>query len=133
MKDVFIAQPCPKKWDNMTPIDGSTKRHCQDCNINLVDFSTYTNEEIIHYLNTHTHEKTCAKVGENVISQMSFKEKVRSEYTMITQHFKGIRKFAMLSLLILSLGLTSCYKHHVCGTYVKENIKKPTPSNSTKS
>jgi hypothetical protein len=48
MATVSVPQPCPASWADMTPAPGG--RHCAACNKVVVDFSAFSEAEVLHYL-----------------------------------------------------------------------------------
>lgn len=55
---LVIDDPCPMLWSKMDAVPGG--RHCGSCNKVVVDFTQYTQEEIIDYFKKH---------GQNVCGQ----------------------------------------------------------------
>lgn len=55
-----IPEPCHEDWDKMTPIEQG--RHCQSCNKTVIDFSIYTDKQLIEFF---------TKVKDNVCGQLS--------------------------------------------------------------
>jgi hypothetical protein len=43
-----VPKPCTQAWDDMTP--NTTGRHCDNCNSSVIDFSKFTDKEIIEVL-----------------------------------------------------------------------------------
>jgi hypothetical protein len=44
---INVAQPCKQDWDKMTPTEQG--RHCASCNKTVIDFSNYTDKELIEF------------------------------------------------------------------------------------
>ncbi|HTB06617.1 MAG TPA: hypothetical protein VK806_06640 [Bacteroidia bacterium] len=55
-----IDKPCSENWDNMTPNEGG--RHCANCNKAVVDFSNYTDRELLDFL-SKTKENICGRLS----------------------------------------------------------------------
>jgi hypothetical protein len=55
---ISIPQPCHEGWQNMLPAEKG--RFCQTCQKCVIDFSEYTDTEIIKYLTQNTG-KTCGR------------------------------------------------------------------------
>src|ERR1700729_3791878 len=47
--NITMPQPCNKReWDNMTPnVKG---RHCDNCNYTVIDFTNFTDRELVDFL-----------------------------------------------------------------------------------
>ncbi|HTB08113.1 MAG TPA: hypothetical protein VK806_14275 [Bacteroidia bacterium] len=48
-----IPKPCTEGWDNMTPNERG--RHCQSCNKTVVDFSTFTDKQLVEFFSKIAH------------------------------------------------------------------------------
>ncbi|HWY97832.1 MAG TPA: hypothetical protein VNY36_01995 [Bacteroidia bacterium] len=55
-----IPTPCHENWDNMSPNEKG--RHCQSCNKTVVDFSQYTDKQLIDFF---------LKVKDNICGRIS--------------------------------------------------------------
>lgn len=53
-----IPEPCHEDWSTMTPAEKG--RHCQSCNKTVVDFTRWSNQEIMNHFN-NTSEKQCGR------------------------------------------------------------------------
>src|SRR6185312_17144105 len=52
MKKIFkiaIPKPCQENWENMTPNEKG--RHCANCNKTVIDFSLFTDKQLIEFFN----------------------------------------------------------------------------------
>jgi hypothetical protein len=49
--NITVPKPCHEKWSKMTP-DGSG-RYCSSCNKTVVDFSNFTDKELVEYILKH--------------------------------------------------------------------------------
>ena len=54
-----IPEPCHQSWDNMTPTEQG--RFCNACAKEVIDFSMMTDNEVLNYFNTLTHDKVCGR------------------------------------------------------------------------
>jgi hypothetical protein len=57
---INIPNPCPEKWENMSPVSGGS--FCGKCSKTVFDFSNSPNEEIIAFLSAQNGEKVCGKI-----------------------------------------------------------------------
>ncbi len=59
-KPVFqinIASPCMEAWSDMTPVEGG--RFCDSCTKKVIDFSTWTDNEIVQYV--RNNQSACGR------------------------------------------------------------------------
>ena len=49
-------------WKDLDKIQDSKNRHCSECQIDIIDFTQMSNDEIIAYLSKRKAEKVCAKM-----------------------------------------------------------------------
>ena len=54
-----IPEPCHENWQHMTPTQQG--RFCNACAKEVVDFSTMTDVQVLHYFSNMTHEKVCGR------------------------------------------------------------------------
>ncbi|TWW01773.1 hypothetical protein [Chitinophaga pinensis] len=52
-----IASPCSESWNEMIPVEGG--RFCDNCTKTIVDFSTWTDKEIVQYV--RNNQSTCGR------------------------------------------------------------------------
>ena len=45
---ISIPKPCHEDWNKMTPVEKG--KHCAVCNKNVIDFTNYSNEQLIKHL-----------------------------------------------------------------------------------
>lgn len=62
---VSIPNPCHENWDNMHPTQNG--KHCQSCAKNVIDFTSFTQEEILKYLKNNP--KACGRFYKHQISR----------------------------------------------------------------
>jgi hypothetical protein len=55
-----IQKPCKQEWDGMTP--NTTGRYCDSCNKTVVDFSNFTDKELVDFFKNATGE-ICGRVS----------------------------------------------------------------------
>ena len=56
---IRIPKPCHEDWNAMTPNEQG--RHCDSCCKTVVDFTTWSNEDILRYLTKHSAAKVCGR------------------------------------------------------------------------
>lgn len=57
---INIPQPCQEDWSKMTPQEQG--RFCDSCQKCVVDFTSYSDEELYKYLQQHKNEQVCGRV-----------------------------------------------------------------------
>ncbi len=49
---INVPSPCHENWDKMTPAEKG--RHCSSCNKTVIDFSAYTDRELVEFISKNT-------------------------------------------------------------------------------
>ena len=62
---VSIPNPCHEKWEQMSPTQNG--KHCQSCAKNVIDFTSFTQEEIEQFLKNNPH--ACGRFYKHQISR----------------------------------------------------------------
>ena len=62
---VSIPNPCHEKWEQMSP--NQNGKHCQSCAKNVIDFTSFTQEEIEQFLKNNPH--ACGRFYKHQISR----------------------------------------------------------------
>ena len=57
---ISIPKPCQEDWTKMTPVDGTTARHCDSCTKNVVDFTGFSDARMHAYVKEHG-ANTCGR------------------------------------------------------------------------
>ena len=98
------------KWKELDKIQSSKNRHCNECSIDIIDFTQMSNEEIIGYLSERKAEKVCAKMySANDLSRLSkFQEKLLNWHEYIKSnvtntYFKSVST-SLVGLMLFSTG-----------------------------
>ena len=50
--NISMPKPCTEDWDKMIP--NELGRHCTSCNKTVIDFSLFTNKQLIEFFEKHT-------------------------------------------------------------------------------
>lgn len=111
-KRVSIQEPCPMKWRELDKIQNSKNRHCNECSIDIINFTQMSNEEIIKYLSKRKNEKICAKMYS--MDKFSKFSKVQNKALNWHENIKsnlrnGFFKSVVLAIVGLLVILTGCY------------------------
>ncbi|WP_199158823.1 peptidase associated/transthyretin-like domain-containing protein [Pedobacter nototheniae] len=67
--NISIAEPCSQNWEQMEKREGHN--FCEACSKCVVDFSTYTNAEIIKTLSESSSE-VCGRLSQKQLNQLSY-------------------------------------------------------------
>ena len=54
-----VPTPCPESWSHMTPTTAG--RHCAACQTVVVDFTGFSDAELLAYLSRHANQATCGR------------------------------------------------------------------------
>ena len=69
MKKITIAEPCHEKWNDFTPTQRGA--FCGKCQINVIDFSTKTNDEIKDVLVQNSGKHMCGRFAKNQLDDFN--------------------------------------------------------------
>jgi hypothetical protein len=119
---ISIPTPCHESWENMLPADKG--RFCNSCEQVVVDFSTMTSQEILHYFHTHRNEKVCGQFRSSQLKN----EYVWAKPTPMIAWYK--QAAAVLLFTIMSSGFSACYAQQTMGKPViksEQTVEKNTP------
>lgn len=107
---VRIPEPCHMTWKEMDKIENSTNRHCNECSVDLIDFTAMSDDEMIAYLSTRKTEKVCVRMyAADALSDAS-----RTQQTLLHWHKKikssHINRHIKAAVLVVlgSVLLTAC-------------------------
>lgn len=112
-QSVTIKKPCHMKWKELDQIENSKNRHCNECSLDIIDFSQMSNEEIIEYLSVRKKEKVCAKMySADKRSKLSkIQKRVLSWHENIKSNNRNnLFKPVVLALVGLMIIATGCVK-----------------------
>jgi len=60
---IQIPTPCREDWDAMETVEKG--RFCSSCQKTVVDFSRFSNSELLHYFNENQGQKVCGRLRED--------------------------------------------------------------------
>jgi len=108
---VTIENPCHIKWGELTKLQNSSDRHCQECSLNIKDFTKMNNEEIIRYLASNKEEKICCAM--KIIDKNTILPKVSNRFSnWYKKNNSSLVESFLKSLFLFCLGAslfnTSC-------------------------
>jgi hypothetical protein len=69
INEVTIAEPCLQNWEEMEKGDGFN--FCNACSKNVIDFSGYTNAEIINVL-ANSGSSVCGRLSHSQLNQLNY-------------------------------------------------------------
>ncbi|WP_157255509.1 hypothetical protein [Pedobacter sp. Leaf216] len=69
INEVTIAEPCLQNWDEMEK--GAGFNFCTACSKNVIDFSGYTNAEIIGVL-SNSGSSVCGRLSQTQLNQLNY-------------------------------------------------------------
>lgn len=99
---INIKEPCHEKWDEFSPTEQGA--FCSKCQIDVVDFSVKTNQEVLQFFKTHAGQKMCGRFKQTQINDFNieFYEWEQQSH----QTFQA--KFALTLIIVFGLTLFSC-------------------------
>ena len=103
---IDIPKPCSENWGTMTPTENG--RHCNACNKTIIDFSAYTNKEILNKLK---NGPTCGRFHPSQLNR---------DFEVSTSKKARFGLAWALALFIPSIGLSQNTK--VANTMVQNSI-----------
>jgi hypothetical protein len=113
---ITIPQPCSQNWEEMEKQD--RKRFCKSCQKSVIDFSGYSNTEIIRMLSTSTNS-ICGRLTNRQLEQLNY-------HLMVLPAQRNWMKYLGVLAIGTSIFMQSCDK--VETTVPIENTDKKTTS-----
>lgn len=107
---ISIENPCHMSWKNLDKIQNSKNRHCNECSIDIKDFTQLSNDEIIEYLSERKKEKVCAtmysvneltKLTKVQTKVLNWHENIKTNIK--NRHFKSV-VLVLVGLMIFAVG-----------------------------
>ncbi|HXP51786.1 MAG TPA: hypothetical protein VN922_17650 [Bacteroidia bacterium] len=99
-----IPEPCTENWENMTPNERG--RHCASCNKTVIDFSLFTDKQLIEFFATVT-DNVCGRIP-------SFQLQRQLVYTEPQNHF--------LHKLLFGVAITAGFAYSANANYNPNQI-----------
>lgn len=103
MKKIVIPNPCAEDWSQMSPTEKGA--FCNKCNLEVIDFTKKTPEEIRETLNLAMGKKVCGHIGKTQL------ELANSEFHLWENQSPQIlrSKFLYACLIVFGMSLfTGC-------------------------
>src|SRR5690606_34654257 len=75
---ISIPRPCTQDWNKMTPQQQG--RFCDSCQKCVVDFTGFTDEQLIKYINQNKSQQLCGRFSNTQLNRKIFKPQSRREY-----------------------------------------------------
>ena len=96
---ISIPTPCHEDWSKMSPQEQG--RFCNSCQKCVVDFTGFTDEQLIHYLATHAEKNLCGRFNDTQLNRKIFTPPSRRYY------FQWIMNLAIVMFLTNLLGINA--------------------------
>ena len=110
-RKVRINNPCPMTWKEMDKIDNSTSRYCNECSVDLVDFTSMSDDEMVAHLSTRKTEKLCVRMyAADALADASRSQKFflngykKIKSSQINRHLKAAILVVFSSVLLTACG-----------------------------
>jgi hypothetical protein len=98
MKKIVIPNPCAEDWNQMTPTEKGA--FCKKCNLEVIDFTKKTPEEIRETLNLAMGKKVCGHIGKTQL------ELANSEFQYWENQSPQILRSKFLYACVLVFGMS---------------------------
>lgn len=100
-----IPEPCQKDWNTMTPnIQGA---FCISCQKNVIDFTLFSDYEILHFLKNNLHIETCGRIEVKQLERVNLQIDENILYTNISLW----KKYLAIILICFGFMITGCNKN----------------------
>jgi len=98
-------------WKEMDKIDNSTSRYCNECSVDLVDFTSMSDDEMVAHLSTRRTEKVCVRMyAADALANPSRSQKFflngykKIKSSQINRHLKAAILVVFSSVLLTACG-----------------------------
>lgn len=98
---IAIPEPCHENWGAMTPNEQG--RFCGSCQKTVVDFTSFSAEDIQLYFTKHYGQKVCGRFKKQQLNPID----IQIPSTIFSQ-MSASRKFALALFLVFGTTLFSC-------------------------
>ena len=75
---ISVPQPCSEDWNKMTPHEQG--RFCDSCQKCVVDFTKYSDEQLLNFFTQKNAKNTCGRFREDQLDRKIFVPPTRSKY-----------------------------------------------------
>ena len=75
---ISVPQPCSEDWNKMTPQEQG--RFCDACQKCVVDFTKYSDEQLLNFFTQKNAKNTCGRFREDQLDRKIFVPPTRSKY-----------------------------------------------------
>lgn len=75
---ISIPQPCSEDWNEMTPQEQG--RFCDSCQKCVVDFTGYSDKELLFYFNTYSTKNLCGRFSHTQLNRKIFIPPTKKKY-----------------------------------------------------
>lgn len=107
--EITIAEPCTQNWDEMEK--GSGFNFCAACSKNVIDFSGYTNAQIIQTL-ASASSNVCGRLSQSQLNQLNY------HLTLVPATNRNWMKY----LGVLAIG-ASILTHSAAAATIKKSVE----------
>ena len=126
MKSSFqfeVKEPCLQNWDHMIPNEYG--RFCSSCQLNVIDFTNNTPEEISNYLKENNGKQICGH-----IKRIDVKPQNKIDLFIFKLNSNGLKYISMLIFGILII--TGCRSRKSTTSHVNGRILSDKNTNHKK-
>jgi hypothetical protein len=107
---IRIKEPCHMTWNEMDKIANSTNRFCNECSVELVDFTSMCDDEMIAYLSVRKTEKVCCKMyaGDALTEASKSQRTILGWYKKVNSSFINRHLKAFILAIFGTVMITAC-------------------------
>jgi hypothetical protein len=110
-----IPKPCNEDWNKMNPTQQGA--FCGSCQKEVVDFTSMTDEQVLHFLSQHAGKKLC---GRATITQVNRLKIVINE-NVLYSNIRTWKKYLAILLICFCSAFVSCTNENTVGKLKVEN------------
>lgn len=120
--EIQIAEPCHENWDIMSLAEKG--RFCDVCSKVVVDFTSYSDAQLIEYFSKRKDRKSERLCGRFKAENVVVPQKIEVHETTYYQLKTGIERFLWLLLVSLGFVVVSCTDNAPKGKIDQPHTKK---------
>lgn len=118
---LYIPRPCSENWATMLP--EAQGRHCNACAHTVIDFTTWSQQDIAAYFNAHAGQKTCGRFRNDQLRQPF--DLTRLATPVLAWKQDGLRKIMALIVICFAFATTSCNDKEAKAAAGLEQLSQP--------
>ncbi len=114
-QQLHLSKPCIENWSKMTP--NQQGRHCEQCNLTVVDFTQHSKEEIIEFFEQRKHQHICGRYQKKHIDQIAYKHQLAQLFKITP----SVKNYALLPVKLV----VACYLLFITSSCMGAHVAQP--------